>query len=267
MNVTRPIPKFGFAATFLLVALAGMLLAGPGAATADTSGAAGTAQRTDGVQLTEGAPDQDGEQQGPDCSVDRCIALTFDDGPGEHTGRLLDTLDAHGARATFYVLGSKVTDAPGTVERMADEGHEVGNHTWDHPDLTELSQEEIRSELGRTDKAIAAATGSRPKTVRPPYGALDGTVRESVTQPLLLWDVDTLDWQSLDADAVTDAAVEGATEGSVVLFHDIHESTVEAIPHVLRELSAQGYTFVTVGELFDAQDMEPGSAYSDARLR
>lgn len=206
-------------------------------------------------------------QQDTDCTVDKCIALTFDDGPGDYTDHLLDTLDAYGAEATFYLLGSKVADNPETVKRMADEGHEVGNHSWDHEDLTELSPEEIGADLARTDKAIAAATGSEPETVRPPYGALNESVHESVTQPMMLWDVDTLDWKSRDSGKVTDVAVEETSEGSVLLFHDIHRSTVEAIPQVLEQLSQQGYTFVTVDELFDTQTMEPGAAYSDARLQ
>ncbi|WP_241474695.1 polysaccharide deacetylase family protein [Nocardiopsis xinjiangensis] len=197
--------------------------------------------------------------------MDKCIALTFDDGPGAYTDLLLDTLNEHEAAATFYVLGSKVADNTGTLQRMSAEGHEIGNHTWDHQDLTELSSQEIQSELQRTDQAITRATGEEPGTVRPPYGALDQTVRQSVNQPMLLWDVDTRDWESLDSAQVTDAAVQEAAEGSVLLFHDIHASTVEAIPGVLQELEKDGYEFVTVEQLFDGHSMESGSAYSNAR--
>ena len=222
----------------------GLLLAGPAAASADTSADAA---------------------EGPDCSVDKCIALTFDDGPGPYTDLLLDTLNEHEAAATFYVLGSKVADNTGTLQRMSAEGHEIGNHTWDHQDLTELPSQEIESELQRTDQAITQATGDEPGTVRPPYGALDQTVRQSVNQPMLLWDVDTRDWESLDSAQVTNVAVQEAAEGSVLLFHDIHASTVEAIPDVLQELKKDGYEFVTVEQLFDEHSMEPGSAYSNAR--
>lgn len=244
MNVTGSILKPGFAATSTLLLTGGLLLAGPGAAAAE---------------VPADAP------EGPDCSVDKCIALTFDDGPGEYTDLLLDTLSEHEAAATFYVLGSKVADNTETLQRMSAEGHEIGNHTWDHPDLTELTPQEIETELQRTDQAITQATGDEPGTVRPPYGALDQTVRQSVDQPMLLWDVDTRDWESLDSTEVTDVAVQEAAEGSVLLFHDIHASTVEAIPDVLQELKKDGYEFVTVEQLFDAHSMEPGSVHSNAR--
>lgn len=244
MNVTESILKSGFAATSTLLLTGGLLLSGPGTAAA---------------HVPADAP------EGPDCSVDKCIALTFDDGPGEYTDLLLDTLSEHGAAATFYVLGSKVADNTGALQRMSAEGHEIGNHTWSHPDLTELSPQEIETELQRTDQAITQATGDEPGTVRPPYGALDQTVRQSVGQPMLLWDVDTRDWESLDSAEVTDVAVQEAAEGSVLLFHDIHASTVEAIPDVLEELKNDGYEVVTIEQLFDAHSMEPGSAYSNAR--
>lgn len=219
------------------------MLAGPGSAAADT----------------------EHQEPEPDCSVEQCVALTFDDGPDEYTDELLDTLNAHGAAATFYLLGSKVEDHTATVERMADEGHEVGNHTWDHPELPTLSVEEIQEQMERTDEAIAEVTGEAPETMRPPYGELDETVRQTVDHPMLLWDVDTLDWQSLDPEAVTDVAVEETAEGSVVLFHDVHETTVEAMPYVLKELDKQGFTFVTVEQLFDGQELEPGTAHDHAR--
>ncbi|MBE3001591.1 polysaccharide deacetylase family protein [Nocardiopsis sp. HNM0947] len=221
------------------------MLAGPGSAAADTQ--------------------HQYQEPEPDCSVEQCVALTFDDGPDEYTDELLDTLNAHGAAATFYLLGSKVEDHAATVERMAQEGHEVGNHTWDHPELPTLSTEEIAEQIERTDEAIAEVTGEVPETMRPPYGELDETVRQTVDHPMLLWDVDTLDWQSLDPEAVTDVAVEETAQGSVVLFHDVHESTVEAIPYVLKELDKQGFTFVTVDQLFDGQELESGATYNHAR--
>lgn len=200
-----------------------------------------------------------------DCERLKCVALTFDDGPGEHTGALLDILSEYDARATFYVLGSLVSEFPEQVERMAAERHELGNHTWKHDDLAGMSGDEVRKDIGRTNEAVRELIGSDPLTIRPPYGSLNGTVRKSVDQPLILWDVDTLDWQSRDTEAVSEHALTHTVPGSVVLFHDIHETSVQAIPDVLAELHRQGYHFVTVTDLFGDAPPEPGEVYTDAR--
>ncbi|GAB2488192.1 polysaccharide deacetylase family protein [Nocardiopsis aegyptia] len=200
-----------------------------------------------------------------DCARLKCVALTFDDGPGAYTDELLDTLAGYDAQATFYVLGSKVAHHTDTLQRMVEEGHEVGNHSWDHADLATLSADAVEKDMERTNEAIREATGTEPATMRPPYGSLDDTARSAIDQPMVLWDVDTLDWQSRDADTVTDVTLDETAPGSVVLFHDIHESTVEAVPAVLKGLHRQGYHFVTVDELF-SDGMEPGDLYTDARL-
>ncbi|WDZ93613.1 polysaccharide deacetylase family protein [Nocardiopsis sp. HUAS JQ3] len=201
-----------------------------------------------------------------DCDRLKCVALTFDDGPGEHTDRLLDGLAEYDAHATFYVLGSLVDEFPAPVERMAEEGHELGNHTWKHDDLAQMSADEIRKDIERTNAAVREVTGVEPPTIRPPYGSLNGTVRKTVEQPLVLWDVDTLDWKSRDTDEVSAAALGNTVPGSVVLFHDIHETSVEAIPDVLEGLHRRGYHFVTVTDIFGYRGMESGDVYTDARL-
>ncbi|MFD6948696.1 polysaccharide deacetylase [Nocardiopsis sp. TSRI0078] len=201
-----------------------------------------------------------------DCARLKCVALTFDDGPGEHTDALLDILDEYDARATFYVLGSLVEEFPDPMRRMAEEGHELGNHTWKHDDLARMSGTEIRKDIKRTNEAVRELTGSLPRTIRPPYGSLDGTVRRSVDQPFVLWDVDTLDWKNRDSDAVSGHALDHTVPGSVVLFHDIHETSVQAVPAVLAGLHRQGYHFVTVTDIFGDSGLEPGDVYTDARL-
>lgn len=206
----------------------------------------------------------DTERARPDCADVECVALTFDDGPGEYTDELLDILDENDAKATFYVLGSKLDSYSEEVERMVREDHQVGNHTWDHADLATLSASQIKDDLQRTDKAIEDVTGQRPTTMRPPYGSLSDTARETIDKPMLLWDVDTLDWDHRDPQTTVDIAAEETDEGSVLLFHDIHETTVEAIPEVLETLSEDGYEFVTVDEMMGSE-VEPGTAYSDAR--
>ena len=230
-----------------------------------TVGTTGGLLITSGLLLGAAAPAAAAPSDGaPDCTEVKCVALTFDDGPGQYTDELLDVLYEHDAKATFYVLGSKVDHFKGEVKRMAKEGHEVGNHTWDHDDLATLSAEQIKDDLTRTDEAIAEITGEEPATMRPPYGSLNDTAREAIDHPMLLWDVDTLDWQNRDADKILDITLDETDDGSVVLFHDIHETSVDAIPDVLDELADQEYHFVTVSDLFE-DDLESGTAYSDAR--
>ncbi|AQZ70812.1 Peptidoglycan N-acetylglucosamine deacetylase [[Actinomadura] parvosata subsp. kistnae] len=178
------------------------------------------------------------------------MALTFDDGPGPYTKTLLRTLAAYDARATFFVVGQNVTAYPGIVRRAHAAGHEIGNHSWSHPDLSRLPAKAIRSQLARTDRAVEAATGVRPALVRPPYGAFDASVRRQAKRPLVLWSVDTLDWRYRNSARVARKAIKSVRPGSVILFHDIHPTTVRAIPKVLRTLSKRGYRFVTVSQLF-----------------
>ncbi|GAA1077867.1 polysaccharide deacetylase family protein [Nocardiopsis metallicus] len=200
-----------------------------------------------------------------DCQRLKCVALTFDDGPGEHTEELLDHMAEYEAKGTFYVLGSLVAEFPEIVGRTHAEGHEMGNHTWKHDDLTTLSADGVAKDLERTDKAIEKVTGELPATLRPPYGALNGTVRSATPHPIILWDVDTMDWQSRDTAAVAKHALEETVPGSVVLFHDIHKSSVDAIPDVLDGLHRDGYHFVTVSDIFGLDGMDPGEVHTDAR--
>ncbi|MGP4098580.1 polysaccharide deacetylase family protein [Nonomuraea sp. KM90] len=199
-----------------------------------------------------------------DCRRAKCVALTFDDGPGRYTDALLRHLSAYRARATFFVVGQNVAANPSVVRRAYAAGHEIGSHTWSHPDLTKLSVAGIRAQFARTDQAIKAATGVRPKLVRPPYGALNATVRLQTTRPMVLWSVDTLDWRHRDSAKVARKAIKSVRPGSVILFHDIHPTTVAAMPKVLKSLSRRGYKFVTVSRLFGGRP--PRIVYSGGPL-
>jgi peptidoglycan/xylan/chitin deacetylase (PgdA/CDA1 family) len=210
------------------------------------------------------------DQARVDCRRVKCVALTFDDGPGDHTGVLLDMLAASDARATFFVLGSRVLeDDAGHLRRMVEEGHELGNHSFDHPDLTALSREGIREQLVQTQEVVRWRTGVEMRLMRPPYGATDGRVAD-VTRDAglaqIMWDVDTFDWRHRRP-AQTVRLGEQAVPGSIVLMHDIHESTVAAVPELVDRLSEQGYALVTVSELFGDRSLRPGNRYSDARPR
>jgi peptidoglycan/xylan/chitin deacetylase (PgdA/CDA1 family) len=180
----------------------------------------------------------------------QCVALTFDDGPDPVlTPQLLDTLAASGVKATFYVVGRNVAAHPDIVARAAKEGHEIGNHSWSHPVLPSLSNAQIESEIKRTDAAIQAATGTIPATIRPPYGSRSMRVVELLApRPLILWDTDTLDWMYRNSDRVTRVA-ESTPGGTIVLMHDVHPTTVAAVPGLIKGLKERGFTFVTISQL------------------
>ncbi|MFJ4974678.1 polysaccharide deacetylase family protein [Streptomyces coeruleorubidus] len=185
-----------------------------------------------------------------DCSKVKCIALTFDDGPAApETGTLLKHLAQHKARATFFVVGQNVAAHPDIVRAEMKSGHEIANHSWNHPVLTNLTPAQVRSQLERTDAAIKAATGKEPALFRPPYGAIDDEVKASTTLSPVLWDVDTLDWKTHDPAKVARTVISQAEPNDVVLIHDIHPTSVAAVPEILRTLTARGYHFVTVSHL------------------
>lgn len=197
-----------------------------------------------------------------DCEVKKCVALTFDDGPSAATTpRLLDILAEEDVRATFFVVGSQVQARPDLVAREVVDGHEVGSHSWSHPDLTVLSDDALRSEVSDTHQAIVDATGVEPRLFRPPYGAhndaVDAVLREAGYAEAI-WSVDTLDWQHHDP-VKTAAAASQAKPGAIVLMHDIHAATIDAVPDAIRSLRDQGYEFVTVSEM--VAPVEAGQVY------
>ncbi|MBG6087314.1 polysaccharide deacetylase family protein [Actinomadura viridis] len=200
-----------------------------------------------------------------DCARLKCVALTFDDGPGDHTARVLDSLRGVGARATFFMLGQNVASYPDVVRRMAFEGHELANHTWSHPVLTELSPAAVRAQVARTQQAIKEASGVTPTMFRPPYGATDARVGRAVGMPQILWSLDSMDWRYRSAKRNADIGVRKTKPGGVVLFHDIHKTTASAVPRILAGLKERGFTFVTVTELFQSRRLAPGSRYTELR--
>lgn len=198
-----------------------------------------------------------------DCRKAKCVALTFDDGPVPGTARLLDMLAAHRVKATFFLVGQNVVEYPHLVRREAAEGHELANHSWSHIDLGRSSRSAVTSQLERTQRAIQRTAGVRPVLMRPPFGSTDGQVA-SVTRELglaqVLWAVDPLDWRVRDSDRVERKVVARAGGGDIVLLHDIHATTVDAVPQIIKRLSAKGYVFVTVSELF-GERLTPGRKY------
>jgi peptidoglycan/xylan/chitin deacetylase (PgdA/CDA1 family) len=198
-----------------------------------------------------------------DCVRVKCLALTFDDGPGEYTGQVMDDLRKSGARATFFMLGQNVGMHKDLVRRMALEGHEVANHTWSHSDLTGLSPSKVRAELDRTQRAIKEASGVTPTMFRPPYGATDAQTERVVGMPQIMWSVDSLDWLHRNVRRNVRTGVSEPEKGGVVLFHDIHRPTVTAVPGILAGLKKRGFTFVTVTELFQSKRLKAGAKYTN----
>ena len=192
------------------------------------------------------------------CQVDApVIAITFDDGPHpQNTPRLLDMLKERGIKATFFMVGKCATTWPAVVKRIADEGHEVANHSWSHPNLAPMKETRIMDQLQQTHDAIVKACGVAPILYRPPYGSIRMTQRKAIHDrfgyPTILWDVDPLDWQSpRTVTKVHNRILAQTKPGSIILCHDIHEPTIDAMPSVLDELLARGYRFVTVTELIN----------------
>lgn len=189
------------------------------------------------------------------CHVDGpYVAMTFDDGPhGVNTPRLLDMLKQRKIHATFFFVGQCVEEFPDIVKRIVAEGHEVANHSWSHPQLSKMGDAAVHEQLQKTHDAIVQACGVTPKIMRPPYGAF--TQRQSNWAngnwgyKVILWDVDPLDWKVRNAEHVKAEILKQTVNGSIILSHDIHKTTVDAMPETLDALLAKGFKFVTVSEL------------------
>jgi peptidoglycan/xylan/chitin deacetylase (PgdA/CDA1 family) len=198
-----------------------------------------------------------------DCAEEKCVALTFDDGPGPYTDRLLQILQDNDAKATFFLIGNKVAANPEGAKRIADAGMEIGSHTWEHPNMTAIPPEDIPAQFSRADDAIEAATGQRPKLVRTAGGLVnDQVLAEAKNQGLadINWDVIPFDWINDSNIAATRYMLMTQIKpGSVVLFHDTYSSTVDLVYQFIPVLKANGYHLVTVSQLLGPR--EPGSAY------
>ena len=184
----------------------------------------------------------------------KMVAITLDDGPhATNTQKILDILDAHNAKATFFMLGQNVVNNEEVVKDVYKRGNEIGIHTWDHKQLTKLSQDEIVSQVERTSDAIYKIIGKRPKLVRPPYGAINDTVKNSINYPLILWNIDSLDWKSRDEKQIVPLVMNSVQDGDIILLHDIHSTTVPAVEKIVSQLEEQGYQMVTVSQLLEAK--------------
>jgi peptidoglycan/xylan/chitin deacetylase (PgdA/CDA1 family) len=261
-------PAFGFSAT-------GDLVLTP--ATRPPAGATPVSVRLDGstlqpllssagLFLRASARPTPGQQNPTkvDCSREKCLALTFDDGPAAYTPQLLALLQQRRAAATFFVLGSRIQQAPEILAEVAAAGMEIGNHSTNHHDLTSLSRSQTRSDLSETSRVITAVTGRRPRLLRPPYGARNRSVDSVAKQlgmPEILWNVDTLDWRYPNSRRLTNTVLRSPQRGSIILMHDaINRSTITAMPAIIEQLQRRGFRLVTVSQLLGTT--QPGHVYS-----
>lgn len=195
-----------------------------------------------------------------DCSVVACVALTFDDGPSIYTESLLDILLSFNVKATFFVLGKSARIQPDTVLRMHREGHQVENHSWNHSNMTTLSDDVIRDQIERTNALIKQITGQESTLFRPPYGAYNEHLLAVTNMPFILWSVDPRDWRDRNAGIVV-ARVATAPAGAIILAHDIFRSTVDAMPTILSALQSRGVQFVSINKLLEPHIPISGHTY------
>ena len=190
----------------------------------------------------------------------KMVALTFDDGPDpKTTPQALDILKKYGAKATFFMVGQNIAGNEAIVKRVHNEGHQIGIHTWHHPVLTKLPLESAQKEILDTQTAINNVIGIKPTITRPPYGAINATIQNSVDQSFIMWNVDSLDWKTRNTKAIMQEIAK-TQPGSIILMHDIHQTSIDALPSVLEYLKSNGYTLVTVDELLEGQ-LEPHRIY------
>ena len=178
------------------------------------------------------------------------VALTFDDGPYAPVGnQIMDSLAQYGGKATFFVVGNRAAYYPDELKRMAAEGHEIGNHTYEHKYLNKLNAQQIQSQINRCNDAVQAVCGVRPVLVRLPGGNKNSTVLQNVHAPMIMWSIDTLDWKTRNTAKSIQTVMSRVKDGDIVLMHELYPQSGAAAVEIIRRLSEQGYQLVTVSEL------------------
>ena len=194
----------------------------------------------------------------------KLVALTFDDGPSEYTKRILRTLKQYDSVATFFVVGNRVELFEDVLKEEVEIGCEIGNHTYEHKVLTELNAEQIWLQIYRTNEAVKKVTGEYPTLMRPPCGYDNGSTNCIIAMPLILWSVDTKDWQTQNSYCSVQTVLENVKDGDIILMHDMYEASAEAVETIVPSLIAEGYQLVTVSELAEYRGMmlQEGEEYS-----
>ncbi|SDB26362.1 polysaccharide deacetylase family protein [Eubacterium oxidoreducens] len=197
----------------------------------------------------------------------KMIALTFDDGPGPYTNAILNCLKKYDARATFFVVGSNAKNYKSILKKADSIGCEIGNHTYSHPYLSHLSAAGVKAQMSKTDSIVKSATGHKTTLMRTPYGAFNSTVKSSVGKPIILWSVDTLDWKTRSTSQTLNCVMNNAKDGDIILMHDIHKPTKDAVLLMVPRLVKKGYQLVTVSELaqYRGYNLKKGNVYHSLR--
>lgn len=197
----------------------------------------------------------------------KLVALTFDDGPSEDSAQFVQELDSLGAKCTFFLQGYRVEAYPDAVRAMAKSGHQIASHSYNHPNLTQLSADNISWQISETEALLSAIDGKQNHYLRCPYGESNDTVKSIVQSPIIHWCVDSEDWKTQDAAAIRDAIVSNVYDGAIVLAHEIYKTSREGCLAAIRDLQAQGYEFVTVEALLKRRgvNIEIGTTYYDAQ--
>ena len=198
-------------------------------------------------------------------NLDKVVALTFDDGPTKNkTDRVVDILGNNKANATFFMVGNKITyqNKP-TILNVLNNGNEIGSHSYSHKMLTRLKEDEILEEINNTNNNFKEITGNDLYLVRPPYGSSNKRVRETVSNPFIMWSLDTKDWKYKDAEKVYNNVIETVEDGDIILMHDSYDSTLAALEEVLPKLYTMGYKVTTVSNLAKLKNQEivEGTSY------
>lgn len=183
------------------------------------------------------------------------IAITYDDGPSKYTPEILDILKENNSVATFFVLGQSVYRNVESLNRMIAEGNQIGNHTYNHKNITTISDEELYKQVQGTDDLLYIYTGYRSTVMRPPYGSTNEHVNKQISKPLIHWSIDTRDWENRNVEMITKSILEYVKDGDIVLMHDLYGSTVEASKIVIPELVNRGYQLVTIDELVESRGL------------
>lgn len=199
----------------------------------------------------------------------KAVALTFDDGPSRaNDGKILNALQKHGARATFFVLGDRARVDGDILQMYVAAGCEIGSHSWNHPQLTKIKWERVERQLNRTNKIVKKLTGGyQIQLLRPPYGAISKKMRKKLDMPMVLWSLDTLDWKSRNEKKIFREVKNNVKDGDIILMHNIYGTTANAVEKVVPWLQSQGYDVLTVSELMERKkiSLEGGKAYLSGR--
>lgn len=188
---------------------------------------------------------------------DKLVAFTFDDGPSYNTIKIVNTLVKYDSKATFFLVGNQIEKYDKTMDVLVKNGMDIGNHTYSHKELTKLRDKEILKEIDLTNEVIYNKTGIKPMFLRPSYGAMNKRIKKLSTMPIIVWNIDTLDWKYHNSNKIKDKILKYVSDGDIILMHDTYVATLNAVEMVIPELKKQGYKIVSVSELFKYKGVKP----------